>query len=127
MKSLTLRVTRVRLLSAITSRNNLRPQACLQVRNIATNILHSRVFIDAVRFQEAVPLDSSQPEHFAKLWFSDPARPEFLEGAAGQVAYISHTASQFIPDLKSDFHNSTLTCGWNAVNHPVTHNPVTLP
>jgi hypothetical protein len=35
---------------------------------------------DAVGFQEAVCLDSSEPEHFAELRLGDAARPEFFRG-----------------------------------------------
>jgi hypothetical protein len=75
---------------------------------------------NAVGFQEAVYLDSGEPEHFAELWFGDASSPEFFqregfERAARQTARSGHGVDQFIRDLKGDIHKITVTRPPNGV------------
>jgi len=97
----------------MTRRTGLQPQT-LQRGAFPLEIRHRVIVEDAVGFQEAVYLDSREPEHFAELWFGDASSPEFLqregfEGAARQVTRSGHAVDRFIRDLKGDIHRITLT------------------
>ena len=52
----------------------------LQRRAFPLKIRHRVIVEDSVGFQEAVCLDSSEPEHFAELRLVDAASPEFFKG-----------------------------------------------
>ena len=83
-------------------------------------------------FQEAVYLDSGEPEHFAELWFGDASSPEFFqgkcfEGAARQVPCPGDAVDQFIRDLKDDIHGITLTRPSNRVKQIAQRPALRLP
>jgi hypothetical protein len=109
----------IRPVSAITRRTELQAQT-LQRGAFPFKIRHGVIVENAVGFQEAVYLDSCEPEHFAELWFGYASSPELfqcegLEGAARQVTRSIHAVDQFIRDLKGDVHEVTVTRRSNRV------------
>ena len=69
-----------RPVSAMTSCKNLRPQACLQVRDIALDVFERFVFTDAMGLKEAVHLDTRQADHAAEFRLGDMPGLELFEG-----------------------------------------------